>query len=339
MNTQATILEVEHLEICVPSARGFVPVVEDFTMSIGRGEILGIMGETGAGKSLSAAGAINRVPSPAILTKGDIRFKGTDLHTIESEVLRQILGNEVSMIVQSASTSLNPTLGIGKQLANVYRAHNASSKAEGFKQGIQALEAVRIPNANRRAKAYPHQISGGMAQRVLIAMALINEPELVIADEPTTGLDVTVQAEVLDQMAESVSAKGAALWLITHDLGIVANYTERLATMFAGEVVELGATRDLFAMALHPYTRGLVDTGAGEITETTLTVAGSPPNLVDRPPGCQFAYRCPISEDHCREERPDLTECLPGHSVRCFVVQRDVCTAQRQRGIPRASEA
>ena len=228
------------------------------------------------------------------------------------------------MIVQNPRGALNPMLSIGNQLANVVRAHRRT-KGDERESIVRALRDVGIADPDRRMSAFPHQLSGGMAQRILIAMAIINHPSLVIADEPTTGLDVTLQAEILDLVKERVVDEGAAMWIITHDLGIIANYTDRAAVMFAGQVVEEAPTADLFADPRHPYTKGLVEAAhveSGDQAEAQFDISGGPPDLRHRPTGCQFAYRCPWVEPDCRQTSPTLVSFGRDRSVRCLVAQR-----------------
>ncbi len=227
--------------------------------------------------------------------------------------------------MQNARAALNPMLSIGAQIANAYRAHHDVDKREAMHRAVDAIRSVGIPDPEERTGAYPHQLSGGMAQRALIALAMVNRPRLLIADEPTSGLDVTIQAEILDLMAELVAAQGSSVWIITHDLGVIANHTERAAVMFAGQIVESGTTRELFTDPRHPYTRELVEAVAGERTRGER--GAEPPDLVNRPVGCQFAYRCPLVEDDCRSVMPALDEIAPGHRVRCLVVLREVSQA------------
>jgi oligopeptide/dipeptide ABC transporter ATP-binding protein len=229
------------------------------------------------------------------------------------------------LVVQNPKAALSPTTKLGDQLSNAYQAHVRCSRKEAQERAIEGLRQVGISDPARRARAYPHQLSIGMAQRVLIAMALLHDPKLLIADEPTSGLDVTIQAEVLDLMMSLVRERGAALWLITHDLGLVANYCERAAVMFAGKIVEQGAVAELFHDPSHPYTLGLLDSRlAEERPKSRFRIAGPPPDLVAPPVGCSFAYRCPWVEERCRIEPPSLEPVRVDHEVRCFVAQRAV---------------
>jgi oligopeptide/dipeptide ABC transporter ATP-binding protein len=225
---------------------------------------------------------------------------------------------------------LNPMATIGSQIANVYLAHHDEPKAAAMERAVESLRAVGIPDPGERVTSYPHQLSGGMAQRVLIAMAMINRPKLLIADEPTTGLDVTIQAEILDLMADLVASQGSSVWLITHDLGVIANYTQRAAVMFAGQIVEVAETKALFDEPMHPYTQGLVQAlTEGADGATSRGGSGDPPDLASRPIGCQYAYRCPWVEPKCRETMPILEALAPAHDVRCFVASRQAARSDR----------
>ena len=312
------LLDMEDLEVRFPGPREDAVVLDRVNISIGEGEIFGVIGETGAGKSLTAWAAMNLLPAHGRITAGEVRWKGRPMAAMANEEARRIRGNEVALITQNPLAALNPMSTVGHQIVRVIRAHERVSAREARRMAFEALRVVGIPDPERRFAAYPHQLSGGMAQRILIAMAMINRPQLLIADEPTTGLDVTLQAEILDLMTGMVRNHGASIWLITHDLGVIANYTERAAVMFAGQVVETASTRQLFETPRHPYTRGFLDAAARERDDgERLDIAGSPPDLHTRPPGCQFAYRCPLAEDSCRLEKPPLLQAQKDHLVRC----------------------
>lgn len=327
MAQTAPLLEIEELEVRFPAPgeEGEIVVLDRVNLEIRAGEIFGVIGETGAGKSLSAWAAMNLLPVGGRMTGGDIRWKGKSIVGMTEEELRLIRGNEVSLITQNPLGALNPMNTVGSQIVKVVRAHRRVTAREARRLALESLRAVGIPDPERRFSVYPHQLSGGMAQRILIAMAMINRPQLLIADEPTTGLDVTIQAEILDLMTEQVRDSGASVWLITHDLGVIANYTERAAVMFAGQVVETASTRNLFESPLHPYTRGFLDALSAEREDGELPeIAGAPPDLVHRPEGCQFAYRCPLAADPCRVAMPQLEEVREGHNVRCVLAQPSV---------------
>jgi oligopeptide/dipeptide ABC transporter ATP-binding protein len=301
-------------------------VVTDVSLAIRAGEFFGLIGETGAGKSMTAWSAVGLVQPPGRITKGRVLFEGRDLLSMDERTLRQVRGNEVAIIVQNARAALNPMLSIGVQISNAYRAHHDVGKREAMVLAVDALRTVGIPDPEDRAGTYPHQLSGGMAQRALIALAMVNRPRLLIADEPTTGLDVTIQAEILDLMAELVAARGSSVWIITHDLGVIANHTERAAVMFAGQIVETGTTHELFTSPRHPYTQELVEATRHERSGDERNVGS--PDLANRPIGCQFTYRCPQAEDDCFSIMPTLDELAPGHHVRCLVAQRAVSKAE-----------
>jgi oligopeptide/dipeptide ABC transporter ATP-binding protein len=321
----APLVEIDGLEITFPTARGEARIVDGVSLSIAPGEFFGLIGETGAGKSITAWAAMGLVPPPGRVSAGSISVLGHDVRSADEAELREIRGRDVAIIVQNARAALNPMTSIGAQIATAYRAHNDAGKREAFDRAVAALASVGIPDPSRRARSFPHELSGGMAQRALIALAMVNDPKLLIADEPTTGLDVTIQAEILDLMEDLVASHGSSIWLITHDLAIIANHTTRAAAMFAGQIVETAPTADLFADPRHPYTRGLIEalSDAELRGGERLDVGGGPPNLVERPRGCQFAYRCPLAEEACTAAVPDLSELAASHLVRCVVAERE----------------
>ncbi len=306
-----------------------VVILMDVNLEVRNREVFGLIGETGAGKSLTAWAAVGLVPPPGRITKGHVYFNGRDVGT-ESGELSSLRGNSIGIIVQDPRSTLNPIMPVGKQVAIAYRTHNKVSRGNARELALEALAEVQIRNPKVCAGLYPHQLSGGMAQRVLIAMAIINRPQLIIADEPTTGLDVTVQADILDLLINLARQERSSLWLITHDLGIVINYTDRAGVMFAGQVVESAPTASLFSDPRHPYTIGLKDAIESEIGQlAALQVGGPPPNLEPRLPGCQFAYRCPWFLESCQDDSPQLKSVLAQHEVRCFVAQQLSMTGQR----------
>jgi oligopeptide/dipeptide ABC transporter ATP-binding protein len=320
------LLSVKGLEVVFPTPIGVATVVADVDLTLHRQELFGLIGETGAGKSLTAWAVLGLVPPPGEITRGDVLFKGESLRDAATEDLRRLRGSEMGVIVQNPRAALNPMLRIGDHVANTYLDHHDATRKEAQEKALEALRVVGMPTPKLTARRYAHQVSGGMAQRVLIAMALVNRPSLVIADEPTTGLDVTIQADILDLMTRLVEEQGSTIWLITHDMGVIANYTDRAAVMFAGQIVETGSTKDLFSDPWHPYTMDLVM--AGDVDESPRAEASfSPPDLVSRPRGCQFAYRCRLAEPDCEKSLPQLVDFGDGHAVRCFVAERN-----RQRG-------
>jgi oligopeptide/dipeptide ABC transporter ATP-binding protein len=330
MNESAPLLTVEDLEVSFPGSSGDITVVAGVDLSIRPGEFFGLIGETGAGKSITAWASLGLVPPPGEIRAGVIRFEGRDLLSMEEYELRELRGRDLAAIVQNPRAALNPMATIGSQIANVYLAHHDEPKKSAMERAVESLRAVGIPDPGERAATYPHQLSGGMAQRVLIAMAMINRPKLLIADEPTTGLDVTIQAEILDLMADLVASQGSSVWLITHDLGVIANYTQRAAVMFAGQIVEVADTKTLFDEPMHPYTQGLVQ-ALSEGSEGTASRGGGgdPPDLAARPVGCQYACRCPLVEPECRETMPILETLAPAHDVRCLVASRQTVRSDR----------
>ena len=277
------------------------------SFQVEEGEVLGLVGETGAGKSLTALALLGLLQPPAVVARGRIRFEGRELAPLASSARDPVRGTRLTMIPQSPHTSLDPLTRIGDQLVRMQREHRSMSKADAWKRAAQMLEEVRIPAAAERLRAWPHELSGGMAQRVLIAMALVNHPRLVIADEPTTGLDVTVQAEVLDTLRELVRAHRMSAIIITHDLGIVAHYCDRLAVMFAGVIVEQGPTRTVFREQRHPYTRALIASTPKRIAQRGFgEVGGTPPDLYALPEGCLYRERCFRAADICVQPPPDM---------------------------------
>jgi peptide/nickel transport system ATP-binding protein/oligopeptide transport system ATP-binding protein len=285
------------------------------------GEILGLVGETGAGKSLTALAAMGLLRPPARIPRGAIRFEGRDLLGLPERDIARIRGRRMAMIVQSPLTSLDPLKRVGDQLVRMQRVHGTASRAEARERAEAMLAAVRIPDPRRRMQAWPHELSGGMAQRVLIAMALVNDPALVIADEPTTGLDVTVQAQVLDTLRDLVRARGLGALVITHDLGVVAHYCQRVAVMFAGRIVEDGPVAEVFARPAHPYTQALIASTPGRIAQLGWTVTGgTPPDLYDLPQGCLYRDRCPRAAPACLVA-PARREVAPSHSAACHFAE------------------
>jgi peptide/nickel transport system ATP-binding protein len=316
------LLDIADLSVEFASGGRTFQAVDRVSLSIAPGERFGMVGETGAGKSLTAWAAIGLLPRAACMTSGHVWYEGNDLITASPDRLSSLRGREIAFIVQNPTAALSPMTRIGDQLVNAYRAHRKTDRAAAQARAVEGLRQVGIPDPARRARSYPHELSIGMAQRVLIAMALLHEPKLLIADEPTSGLDVTVQAEILDLVMELVRERNTALWLITHDLGVVTHYCERAAVIFAGSIVETGPVATLFNKPGHPYTRGLVDSRlTGDRGRERFNVAGAPPDLSREAVGCRFAYRCPWVEERCRQEEPALSPLDAGHEVRCWVAQ------------------
>ena len=314
-----TLLEVKDLTIQYATSEGTVAAVNGVSFSLDRGEVLGLVGETGAGKTTTALGILGLVPNPpGKIVGGEIWFDGRDLLKASEKEMRAVRGKEISMIFQDPMTALNPVIRMGEQIEEVIRTHNKRmSKSEAEQKALEMLEMVGIPAA--RAVEYPHQFSGGMKQRVVIAMALACSPKLLLADEPTTALDVTIQAQVLDMMKELKSDLNTAMVLITHDLGIVAENCDKVAVMYAGQIVELGSLEDIFARPGHPYTKGLFDSLPSlEVEARRLKpIPGLMPDPTQLPPGCSFYPRCPLADSGCGTQAPALREVGPGHYVRC----------------------
>ncbi len=321
-----TVLEVKNLKTYFYTEDGVVKAVDGVDFYIKRGEVLGLVGESGCGKSVTSLSIMRLVGVPGKIIEGEIRFQDTNLLKLPEADMVQMRGNRISMIFQQPQSSLNPVFRVGDQIAEVLNIHRSLGKDAGWKRAIELLGMVGIPDPERRAQAFPHELSGGMAQRVMIAMALACVPELLIADEPTTALDVTIQAQILDLMRDLRSKTEASIILITHDLGIVAEMCERVAVMYAGQIVEQTDVHTLFADPRHPYTQGLIGSipVLGVIKEALDTIPGSVPNLVNLPKGCRFAPRCRPRIDHnlmiCTEQLPALKPAGQGdHVVRCWL--------------------
>ena len=321
MTVATPLLEIEDLRTWFFTSDGVVRAVDGVSYSVAPGETLAVVGESGCGKSVTAMSVLRLLPSPpARIVSGAIRFEGRDLLTASEAEMRKIRGNEISMIFQEPMTSLNPVLTVGRQIAETLELHQSLSAADAQSRAVEMLETVRIPEAKRRADEYPHQLSGGMRQRVMIAMALACKPKLLIADEPTTALDVTIQAQILELMLDLKEKVGAAIVLITHDLGVVAETAQRVVVMYAGRKVEEASVADLFARPMHPYTRGLMGSiprlagGAKRLTE----IPGIVPRLNQPIIGCAFAERCAFVKERCRQEAPLFEAKAPGHFAACF---------------------
>ncbi len=323
------LLEVDHLQTHFGTPDGVVRAVEGVSFYINAGETLGIVGESGCGKSVTAMSILRLIPEPPGKIAGAIRFEGRNLLEVPEDEMRDIRGNAISMIFQEPMTSLNPVLTVGRQIGETLQLHQGLSARDAEKKAIDMLILVGIPAPQRRVREYPHQLSGGMRQRVMIAMALACNPKLLIADEPTTALDVTIQAQILDLMRDLNRRLGSAIMLITHDLGVVAEMCERVVVMYAGRKVEEAAVGEIFARPLHPYTRGLlgsvpklgsslVDGGRGKLAE----IEGLVPSLRQRIVGCPFAGRCPMATELCSRVAPAIEIKAPGHLVACHYAER-----------------
>src|SRR5437660_3641561 len=318
---RASLLSVEDLRVEFTTRRGTVYAVNGITFDIAPGETLGIVGESGCGKSVTALAILGLLARNGRVESGAALFDGTDLIRQSDRALRRIRGREISMIFQDPMTSLNPVLTIGRQIREALETHFDMDRKEAEAKAAEALDRVGIPSAKARIRDYPHQFSGGMRQRAMIAMALACEPKLLIADEPTTALDVTIQAQILDLLRKLVAEQNAALILITHDLGVVAGMCERVNVMYAGMFMETGSADQLFASPRHPYTLGLLQSvprlNAGRRARLQ-PIEGAPPNMLHPPSACPFQPRCRFEVDLSRQQVPQLVEIEPGHEVACF---------------------
>ncbi|MDC1198811.1 ABC transporter ATP-binding protein [bacterium] len=318
MRGEAPLLEVSDLSIRIGSAPN--TLVDGVSLTLRPGETLCIVGESGCGKSLTALALMGLLPTPPVeITSGRALFEGRDLFTLSPRELQDIRGDRMAMIFQEPMTSLNPALTIGEQIAEAVRRHRGVDREAAMARALEMLRRVRIPAPEKRLKEYPYQLSGGMRQRAMIAMALANDPALLIADEPTTALDVTIQAQILDLMRTLQSETGAAMILITHDLGVVAEMADKVAVMYAGQIVESGSAAEVFDNPQHPYTIGLMSSlpSLGERAGTLATIPGMVPSAEAMPSGCRFAARCPFVVDRC-VERPPPREVGAGHRVACW---------------------
>ena len=316
----APLLEIKGLTTQFKLPGGVLRAVEGVDLTLEPGETLALVGESGCGKSITAASIMRLVPPPGQIVSGEILFKGVDLLQLSAEEMRGIRGNQIAMVFQDPMTSLNPVFTIGSQVAEGLRIHRGLSRLEAETEAVKILSLVGIPAPRERIRDYPHQLSGGMRQRVMIAMALACRPEVVIADEPTTALDVTIQAQILELLDRLKEETRMGLILITHNLGIVAERAHRTAIMYAGQIVEMAETGELFANPLHPYTRGLL-ASLPEFTkpgERLATIAGSVPDLKQELAGCPFRERCPICDQACATHKPGMKEAGRGHAVRCL---------------------
>ncbi|MBI3490721.1 MAG: ABC transporter ATP-binding protein [Acidobacteria bacterium] len=317
------LLRVEHLTTVFDLPGGPVPAVDDVSFEIRAGETLGLVGESGSGKSVTAVSIMRLVQPPGRIAGGRLLFKGRDLLTLDERAMRGVRGADISLIFQEPMTALNPVFTIGDQIAEALRVHGRASRSEASAKAVELLEAVQIPDAASRVRDYPHQLSGGMRQRVLIAIALACRPALVMADEPTTALDVTIQAQILDLLRDMKSQFHLSLLLITHDLGVIAETADRVAVMYAGRIVETGPVRAILQDPLHPYTRGLLASIPGGAPGRRLkAIEGSVPSLGALPPGCAFAPRCPDRFEPCATQPPPDVAVGPDHQTRCYLYDR-----------------
>ena len=323
------LLEVRNLRTWFHTRHGVAKAVDGIDFHVAKGEVLCLVGESGCGKSVTALSTMRLVPPPGRVESGEVVFEGRNLLDISAAEMAELRGESISMIFQDPTSSLNPVYEVGLQISEVYEIHREVRRKLGLERAVEMLEKVGIPDPKLRAKGYPHEMSGGMAQRVMIAMALACEPRLLIADEPTTALDATIQAQILDLMRELQSELGTATILITHDLGVVAEMADRVAVMYAGEIVEETDIKALLFEPKHPYTQLLIRSipVLGDVRDELAVIPGTVPSLIGLPKGCRFASRCHARIEHnldiCTEEHPELLEVAPDHSVRCWLYEEE----------------
>jgi peptide/nickel transport system ATP-binding protein len=344
---EGALLEVEQVKTGFKTPRGLVRAVDGVTFTLDRGKTIGVVGESGCGKSVLSRSIMGLLPTN-VVRHGSIKFEGREIGKASSDVMRQFWGTQMSMVFQDPMTSLNPVMRIGKQITESLRFHLDVSKDYADETAVALLRSVGIPEAERRMREYPHQLSGGMRQRVMIAIALACGPKLLFADEPTTALDVTVQAQILDLLQQQQRERFMAMVLVTHDLGVVAGRTDDIAVMYAGRIVEKAPTRTLFEQTRHPYTEALLKSipKLAQPSHTRLeAISGRPPDLVRPPTGCKFAARCPYAQQKCIEKEPELVDPeTPGHFFRCFyptgtdagreALERNLAAGENACGMP-----
>jgi peptide/nickel transport system ATP-binding protein len=318
------LLSVRDLVVEFPTRRGVLRAIDQVSFDIAEGEVLGMVGESGAGKSITGAAIIGLIEPPGRIAGGEIRLKGERIDNLSPEAMRRVRGRRIGMVFQDPLTSLNPLYTVARQLTETIRTHLDVSDREARARAVALLDRVGIPAAARRIDDYPHHFSGGMRQRVVIALALCAEPELVIADEPTTALDVSVQAQIIDVLKEICAERGASVMLITHDMGVIAETADRVAVLYAGRLAEIGPVRDVIQSAEHPYTQGLMGSipTITQETDRLVQIPGSMPRLNAIPPGCPFNPRCPHVFDRCVRERPDAFPRGGGRRVACWLYPR-----------------
>jgi oligopeptide/dipeptide ABC transporter ATP-binding protein len=315
-----TLLSVRDLDVSFLSYRGIVHALQGVNVDLNYGETVGLVGETGCGKSTLGLSIVGLIPHPGIIERGEIYFKGEDLLKKSEEEMRIVRREDMSMIFQDPTTSLNPVFRVGDQIAEGVMLTNDINKKEAMARTIELLSMVRIPSPNKVARQYPHEFSGGMKQRAMIAMALSHNPKLLIADEPTSSLDVTIQAQILELMKKVQKNMGMTVLLITHDMGVIAQTCDRVVVMYAGNIVEIGTTNYIFKKTCHPYSQGLIASVALHEKEGILsTIPGSVPDLIEIPPGCPFNPRCKYVKDKCKKIKPKLYQIDPSHLVACHL--------------------
>ena len=321
MENNNNILEIRGLNSYFFTEKGVVPAVDGLDLDIPKGKIIGLVGESGCGKSMTAKSIMGLLKYPGRVAGGSIRFEDQDLTRLSDKELRKICGNDISMIFQEPMTSLNPVLKVGRQVRETLLVHNPTmSKAEAKQRVVEMFQRVGIPEAEKRYDCYPHELSGGLRQRVMIAMAMVCKPKLLIADEPTTALDVTIEAQILRLMKELRDETGMSVLIITHNMGVVAEICDYVYVMYAGKIMEQAETFELFDHTMHPYTKGLLDSipRIGQNAERLHTIPGVVPNLLHLSQGCPFSNRCEYATDQCRTEKAQLHPVAPDHQVRCF---------------------
>ena len=318
------LLEVENLHVEFHTADGIARAINGVNFDLYEGQTLAILGESGSGKSVTAQAIMGILDMPpAVIPQGQIRYCGQDLLTMPDEQRRRTRGPEISMVFQDALSSLNPVFPVGWQIAEMFRVHRGMNKSDALERAVKLMQRVQIPAAKERVKAYPHQFSGGMRQRIMIAMAIALDPAVLIADEPTTALDVTVQAQIMALLQELQEERQMGLILITHDLGVVADVADKIAVMYAGRIVERADVYDLYRQPAHPYTKGLLESipRLDQKGQQLAAIGGLPPNLMRIPPGCAFNPRCRYAQDVCREDRPQLLTVAPGRESACHFAE------------------
>ncbi len=325
----AALLKVENLKVVLPTRKGRLTAVDDVTFSLGAGEVLGLVGESGAGKSLTGAAIIGLLEPPLYIEDGRIFLEGERIDKLSDEALRRLRGKRIGSIFQDPLTSLNPLYTVGRQLVQTITTHIDISRAEAQTRAVQLLKDVGIPAAGDRIEHYPHQFSGGMRQRVVIALALCADPRLIIADEPTTALDVSIQAQIIGLLKRLCRENNTAVLLITHDMGVIAETADRVAVMYAGRLVEVGPVREVIMKPCHPYTMGLMNSipSISKDVEWLTQIDGAMPRLNDIPAGCAFNPRCPKVFDRCRQQVPVLLEIEPAHCSACWLHDKEAVHA------------
>ena len=318
----SALLEVSDLTVHFDTEDGLVEAVDGVSLHVRSGEILGLVGESGSGKSVTALAILRLIRPPGRIVRGAVRFEGAELLQLPEEAMCTVRGARIAMVFQSPRTALNPVLPVGRQIARLFERHQGATRRAAWARTIEMLKRVGISEPDRRARQYAHQLSGGMCQRVMIAMALATSPRLLLADEPTTGLDVSIAAQILDLLRDLGRLTGASMLLITHDLGVVAEVCDRVAVMHAGQLAEVGTATTIFARPLHPYTQALVRSIPRLDRDVAMEpIPGTVPSLLGPPAGCRYAERCPLVLDVCRLEAPTLRKAGPDHDVSCHAVE------------------